>query len=191
MTTLKLGAISHYRPTMRSLNLLLRRLPLSISLMKSWQLPTFSSPSIDDNISPRYRRQLRKLGAYFTAPKVSPRTSCFCISHPSTMIGATAKKEAAESLAQNSPSGLEWDAIKTVRGAACALNTILKVRLKRPIYLRLCPKPRFGGNNRSWRPSNLSPIINHLSGITAHGAGGVICYWLSSRADASNRNIRW
>jgi hypothetical protein len=71
--------------------------------------------------SRRYRRQLRELaapcelGTYFTAPKVSPRTSCFCVNHPSTMIGATAKKEAAESLAQNSPGGAKnrlWLEIK-------------------------------------------------------------------------------
>jgi hypothetical protein len=45
--------------------------------------------------------------AYLTAPKVKPRTKCFWVSHPSTMIGATAKKEAAESFAQKRPSGLE------------------------------------------------------------------------------------
>ena len=44
---------------------------------------------------------------YFTAPKVNPRTNCFCVSQPSTMMGATASNEAAESLAQNRPSGLE------------------------------------------------------------------------------------
>ena len=44
---------------------------------------------------------------YFTAPKVNPRTNCFCVSHPITMMGATANSEAAESLAQKSPSGLE------------------------------------------------------------------------------------
>jgi hypothetical protein len=45
--------------------------------------------------------------AYFTAPKVSPWTSCFWVSQPSTIMGATASKEAAESLAKNRPSGLE------------------------------------------------------------------------------------
>jgi hypothetical protein len=45
--------------------------------------------------------------AYFTAPKVRPRTSCFWVSQPITRIGATASTEAADSLAQNSPSGLE------------------------------------------------------------------------------------
>ena len=44
---------------------------------------------------------------YFTAPKVRPRTSCFWLNQPSTRIGAMAIVEAAESLAQNSPSGLE------------------------------------------------------------------------------------
>jgi hypothetical protein len=44
---------------------------------------------------------------YLTAPKVNPRTSCFCVNHPSTMIGATARNDAAESLAQKRPSGLE------------------------------------------------------------------------------------
>src|SRR5271165_7013518 len=36
---------------------------------------------------------------YFTAPNVNPCTSCFCVSQPSTMIGATASREAAESFA--------------------------------------------------------------------------------------------
>ena len=44
---------------------------------------------------------------YLTAPKVNPWTSCFWVSQPSTMIGATASREAAESFAQKSPSGLE------------------------------------------------------------------------------------
>ncbi len=44
---------------------------------------------------------------YFTAPNVRPRTSCFCANQPSTRMGAMAMVEAAESLAQNKPSGLE------------------------------------------------------------------------------------
>ncbi len=44
---------------------------------------------------------------HFTAPKVRPRTSCFCENQPSTRIGAMARVEAADSLAQNRPSGLE------------------------------------------------------------------------------------
>ena len=44
---------------------------------------------------------------YLTAPKVKPWTSCFCVSHPRTIIGATASREAAESLAKKRPSGLE------------------------------------------------------------------------------------
>ena len=47
-----------------------------------------------------------------TAPNVSPRTSCFWLNHPKTIIGIIAITEAAESLAQNKPSGLENDAIK-------------------------------------------------------------------------------
>ena len=44
---------------------------------------------------------------YFTAPKVRPRTNCFCENQPRMRIGAMASVEAAESLAQNSPSGAE------------------------------------------------------------------------------------
>ncbi|BAR60443.1 hypothetical protein ACVIWV_004552 [Bradyrhizobium diazoefficiens] len=44
---------------------------------------------------------------YFTAPKVSPRTSCFWLNQPRTRMGAIASVEAADSFAQNSPSGLE------------------------------------------------------------------------------------
>jgi hypothetical protein len=40
-----------------------------------------------------------------TAPNVSPRTNCFWLNQPMIRIGAMARVEAAESLAQNSPSG--------------------------------------------------------------------------------------
>jgi len=42
-----------------------------------------------------------------------------------TMMGATANSEAAESFAQNSPSGLEYEAINTVSGAALALDKLM------------------------------------------------------------------
>ena len=48
---------------------------------------------------------------YFTAPKVRPCTSCFWLNQPTTTIGAIAISEAADSFAQNSPSGLEYEAI--------------------------------------------------------------------------------
>ena len=57
---------------------------------------------------------------YFTAPNVRPRTSCRWLIQPKTRIGAIAIVEAAESLAQNSPSGLENDAMNAVSGAASA-----------------------------------------------------------------------
>jgi hypothetical protein len=57
----------------------------------SWMLPMGRMPLID----------------YLTAPKVRPRTSCFCENQPRMRIGAIASVEAAESLAQNSPSGAE------------------------------------------------------------------------------------
>ena len=44
---------------------------------------------------------------HFTAPKVRPRTSCRWLNQPRTRIGAIAMVEAADSLAQNRPSGLE------------------------------------------------------------------------------------
>ena len=45
--------------------------------------------------------------SYFTAPKDRPRTNCFWLIQPKIRIGAQARVETAESLAQNSPSGLE------------------------------------------------------------------------------------
>ena len=47
------------------------------------------------------------LPAYLTAPKVKPRTSCFCENQPRMRIGAMASVEAAESFAQKNPSGAE------------------------------------------------------------------------------------
>src|SRR3984957_8939889 len=44
---------------------------------------------------------------HLTAPKVKPRTSCFCENQPRMRIGAMASVEAAESLAQKNPSGAE------------------------------------------------------------------------------------
>ena len=44
---------------------------------------------------------------YLTAPKVRPRTSCRWLNQPRIRIGAMASVEAADSFAQNRPSGLE------------------------------------------------------------------------------------
>src|SRR3982750_3651454 len=57
---------------------------------------------------------------HFTAPNVSPCTSCRWLNQPNTSIGATAIVEAADSLAKNRPSGLENDAMNAVSGAAPA-----------------------------------------------------------------------
>ncbi len=46
-------------------------------------------------------------GAHFTAPNDRPRTSCFWLIQPKIRMGAQARVETAESLAQNRPSGLE------------------------------------------------------------------------------------
>src|SRR5471032_1936602 len=59
-------------------------------------------------------------GAYLTAPKVMPCTSCFWQNQPSAMIGAIAISEAADSLAQNRPSGLEYEAISQASVPALA-----------------------------------------------------------------------
>ncbi len=78
--------------------------PSSISrsapLMMSCDPKDFFTPS----------RVMRAMGLprfYFTAPKVRPRTSWRWLNQPSTRMGAMARVEAAESFAQNSPSGLE------------------------------------------------------------------------------------
>ena len=46
-------------------------------------------------------------GRYFTAPKDRPRTSCFWLIQPKIRIGAQARVDTADNLAQNKPSGLE------------------------------------------------------------------------------------
>ena len=71
---------------------------------------------------------------YFTAPKVRPRTSCFWLNQPMIRIGAIAITEAAESLAQKRPCGLEKLAMKAVSGAA-----LVVVRRMRPERLRSRP----------------------------------------------------
>src|SRR4249920_2493164 len=57
---------------------------------------------------------------YLTAPKVSPCTSCFWLNQPTTMIGAMAISEAADNLAQNNPSGLEYEPISVASVPALA-----------------------------------------------------------------------
>ncbi len=47
------------------------------------------------------------LAIHFTAPKDKPRTSCFWLIQPKIRIGAQARVETADNLAQNKPSGLE------------------------------------------------------------------------------------
>src|SRR3984893_10471536 len=61
---------------------------------------------------------------YLTAPRVSPRTSCRWLNQPRTRIGAIASVEAADSFAQNRPSGLEYEAMKTVNGAASRVDRL-------------------------------------------------------------------
>src|SRR5215210_7936696 len=64
---------------------------------------------------------------YLTAPNVRPRTSWRWLIQPKTRMGAIAMVEAAESLAQNSPSGAENEAMKVVSGAAFE---VVKLRLQ-------------------------------------------------------------
>ncbi|KAH0442985.1 hypothetical protein KCU90_g1504, partial [Aureobasidium melanogenum] len=73
------------------------------------------------------QRELASIRAcgHLTAPNVRPRTSCFCDSQPTIRIGATASSDAAESFAQNKPSGLEYDAMNTVSGAAFELDRLM------------------------------------------------------------------
>src|SRR5690606_7679368 len=55
---------------------------------------------------------------HFTAPNDRPRTSCFWLIQPKIRIGAQASVDTADNLAQNRPSGLEYEAISAVSGAA-------------------------------------------------------------------------
>ena len=63
--------------------------------------------SVAKRLANAFENDLAHDGSYFTAPNVRPRTSCFWLNQPRTRMGATARVEAAESLAQNNPSGLE------------------------------------------------------------------------------------
>src|SRR5919112_5102411 len=66
-------------------------------------------------------------GNYLTAPKVRPRTSWRWLIQPKTRMGAMAIVDAAESLAQNNPSGAENEAMKVVNGAA---SDVVRFRLQ-------------------------------------------------------------
>ncbi len=63
----------------------------------------------------------------WTAPKVRPCTSCFWLNQPNTTMGAMAISEAADNLAQNRPSGLEYEAI-----SAASVPALAEVRLSAP-----------------------------------------------------------
>src|SRR5215212_5723888 len=71
------------------------------------------------------------LSVYFTAPNVSPRTSWRWLIHPKTRMGAIATVDAADSLAQNSPSGAENDAMNVVSGAALE---VVRFRLQKASF---------------------------------------------------------
>ncbi|EAU67861.1 conserved hypothetical protein [Stigmatella aurantiaca DW4/3-1] len=88
---------------------------------------------------------------YLTAPKVRPRTSCFCEPHPITMMGAQARVETAESLAQKRPSGLEKEATSALRGAAWVVvrfsdqNASFQLRMRASSAVEASP-PRLTGS---------------------------------------------
>ncbi len=74
------------------------RMSRSTSLMTGWPAKCLET----------CRRLMRPMMfSYFTAPNVRPRTSWRCENQPITRIGAMASVDAADSLAQNRPSGLE------------------------------------------------------------------------------------
>src|SRR5262245_2418133 len=58
--------------------------------------------------------------AHLTAPNVNPCTSWRWLNQPNTTIGAIAMNEAHDSFAQNSPSGLEYEAIMVASVPALA-----------------------------------------------------------------------
>src|SRR5882724_11457937 len=71
------------------------------------------------------------VSSYFTAPNVRPRTSWRWLIQPKMRMGAMAMVDAAESLAQKRPSGLENEAMNAVRGAALAA---VRLRLQKASF---------------------------------------------------------
>ena len=68
--------------------------PSSTTRSTPWM--TFTLPKA---FSTPLQFDLAHIFSYFTAPKVSPRTSCFWLNQPMMRMGAMAMVEAAESLA--------------------------------------------------------------------------------------------
>src|SRR5690606_2015889 len=87
-------------------------------------------------------------------------------------IGAIARVEAADSLAQNKPSGDEKDAMNAVRGAACEAvrlrlqNASFQHRIMERSAVEAIPG-RLNGNNkyRTWCPTP-APSIRPASKIS-------------------------
>src|SRR6185295_10254857 len=82
---------------------------------------------------------------YLTAPKVRPCTSCFWLNQPKTTMGAMAISEAADNLAQNRPSGLEYEAM-----SAASVPALAELRLSDQ-------KASFQLSTRHRRPVDASP----------------------------------
>ena len=56
-------------------------------------------------------------------------------------------------------TGYKWRERFLRQGLEGLAEESLKVRLKKPVNLGLCPKPRFGGNSKSWRLCT-APALN-------------------------------
>src|SRR6516162_4603390 len=91
------------------------------------------------------------------------------------MMGATASSDAAESLAQNSPSGLEYEAINTVRGAALALvrlrlqNASFQAKMTRISPVEERPGNAIGRNRCQICPIDASRLQNRPRNLTEIG----------------------
>jgi hypothetical protein len=67
--------------------------------MAGWRAETIQLANVFEG----ERRDAAPGRFYLTAPKVRPRTSCFCENQPRIMIGAMANIEAADRVAKKAP----------------------------------------------------------------------------------------
>src|SRR5688572_31235764 len=110
--------------------------------------------------------------AYFTAPKVRPRTSCFWLNQPMIRIGAMASVEAADSFAQNSPCGLENELMKAVSGAASVVvrrivqNASFQARMMFKSIVEAMPGTAIGVSTYQISPQRDAPSMRAASRIS-------------------------
>src|ERR1700759_2519390 len=134
---------------------------------------------------------------YLTAPKGRPCTGGFWLNQPNTTMGAMASTEAADSLDQNRPSGLEYDAISAASVPALAAVRLsdqnasfhASTRHSRPVDAM----PPMASGRMTWRNSVSSEAPSMRAASRISGGMSLKCEYsihtISGRLPSMNTTI--